>query len=134
MHVKEIVFTNVQLLHRFINERGMIISRRQSYNCKKHQKLLAKAIRRARVIGFLNPINNFYAPESFTTTNLGDLAKLSQASLDLYGIKLPTAEELEAITKRRQASDEQGHAPSKDWKIIGPDDDIIDITTPPRAM
>jgi len=86
-HVKDIQFTNVQLLHAFINERGMITSRRWNYNCKKHQKKIAKAIRRARVLGFLNPVDNFFAPETFANTDLGDLAKIgNSADLGLYGI------------------------------------------------
>jgi len=86
-HVKDIQFTNVQLLHAFINERGMITSRRWNFNCRKHQKKLAKAIRRARVLGFLSPTDNFFAPESFASTDLGDLAKLSDSTnLDFYGI------------------------------------------------
>ena len=70
-HVKEIAFTNVQLLHKFINKRGMILSRRLTYNCTKHQKRLAKAIRRARVIGFLCPSDNFYPPVSFLKSAAG---------------------------------------------------------------
>jgi len=134
-HVKEITFTNVQLLHGFINERGMILSRRISHNCAKHQKLLAKAIRRARVIGFLCPVNDFYAPETFASTNLGDLAKLSEASLDLYKIKLPTEEEMAVKRMKKVDSDEQGHGPKhRDWVATSFLEDEREEPLPPEVM
>ena len=90
-HIKNINFTNVQLLHAFINERGMITSRRWNFNCKKHQRKVAKAIRRARVLGFLSPTDNFFAPESFANTSLADLAKLTSSNdLNLYGVGMNT--------------------------------------------
>lgn len=85
-HVKEIKYSNVQLLHKFINERGMITSRRYNFNCAKHQRKLARAVKQARYIGLLSYTDNFYAPESFSldntsiesmnNQNFGDVSKL----------------------------------------------------------
>lgn len=69
--VKAIKYTNVQLLHKFINERGMITSRKFNYNCAKHQRKLAKAIKQARYIGLLSYTDNFVAPESFAIDDWG---------------------------------------------------------------
>lgn len=69
--VKQITYTNVQLLHKFINDRGMITSRRWNYNCAKHQRKLARAIKNARYIGLLSYIDNFYAPRSFSHLDMG---------------------------------------------------------------
>jgi len=40
-------------LQRYITERGKIVSSRISGNCARHQRRVAKAIKRARVIGLL---------------------------------------------------------------------------------
>lgn len=52
-------FTNLSLLHRFINLRGMIYPRRVTGNCLKHQRKLATAIKRARFIGLLSHTSNW---------------------------------------------------------------------------
>lgn len=44
-------------LRRFINDRGKIISRRSTGTCMGHQKILAKAIKRARNMALLPFIN-----------------------------------------------------------------------------
>jgi small subunit ribosomal protein S18 len=43
-------YKNPQLLKNFMTERGKIMPRRISGNCAKHQRALALAIRRARMI------------------------------------------------------------------------------------
>eukprot|EP00462_Mataza_sp_D1_P005858 CAMPEP_0175119658 /NCGR_PEP_ID=MMETSP0087-20121206/187_1 /TAXON_ID=136419 /ORGANISM="Unknown Unknown, Strain D1" /LENGTH=342 /DNA_ID=CAMNT_0016401017 /DNA_START=219 /DNA_END=1247 /DNA_ORIENTATION=+ len=63
--VKTIEYTNVQLLIRYINERGMVKPRKTTFTCAKHQRKLATAIKRARFMGLLNYTNNFYVPQSF---------------------------------------------------------------------
>lgn len=64
-HVKEITYTNIQLLHKFINQRGMILRRSITGTCINHQRKLRKAIQRARIIGLLCHTSNFYVPYSF---------------------------------------------------------------------
>jgi small subunit ribosomal protein S18 len=63
--IKRIHYTNVEVLHRFITERGMITNRRQNHNCAKHQRQLRKAIKQARSIGLLNPVSNWRVPYDF---------------------------------------------------------------------
>jgi small subunit ribosomal protein S18 len=41
------------MMHRFITEEGKIRPRRQTGTCAKHQRQLAKAIKRARHMAFL---------------------------------------------------------------------------------
>lgn len=51
--VKDIDYKDVPKLNRFITERGKIVSRRASGVCAKHQRGLARAIKRARFIALL---------------------------------------------------------------------------------
>jgi small subunit ribosomal protein S18 len=46
-------YKDPQLLKYFITERGKIIPRRISGNCAKHQRLVALAIKRARMVALL---------------------------------------------------------------------------------
>lgn len=46
-------FREPMLLKYFVTERGKIIPRRISGNCSKHQRELARAIKRARVLGLM---------------------------------------------------------------------------------
>ena len=49
----KIDYLDYQLLGRFTTERGKIVPSRISGTCAKHQRKLAKAIKRARNIGLL---------------------------------------------------------------------------------
>ena len=49
----ELSYFNHELLSKFITERGKIIPSRFSGTCAKHQRKLAKAIKRARNAGIL---------------------------------------------------------------------------------
>lgn len=51
--IEHIDFKDVDLLKRFITERGKILPRRISGNCAKHQRALTVAIKRARVMALL---------------------------------------------------------------------------------
>jgi len=42
-----------ELLKRYVNEQGKIRSRRETGTCAKHQRMLARAIKRARHMAFL---------------------------------------------------------------------------------
>lgn len=46
-------YKDVSKLSRFITERGKIIPSRISGNCAKHQRQLARAVKRARLAAFL---------------------------------------------------------------------------------
>ena len=49
----EIDYKDVAKLRKFITEKGKILPRRMSGVCAKHQRLLAEAIKRARVMALL---------------------------------------------------------------------------------
>ncbi len=51
--IKEIDHKNPELLHRFISGQFKILSGRRTGVCAKHQRRLAKAIKRARILGYL---------------------------------------------------------------------------------
>ncbi|WP_428267010.1 30S ribosomal protein S18 [Haliangium sp.] len=46
-------YKNPQILKNFITDRGKIVPRRISGNCSKHQRQLALAIRRARMLALM---------------------------------------------------------------------------------
>jgi len=47
-NIKEIDFKNTELLQRFMSGLGKIKSRKKTGLCAKHQRFLAKSIKRAR--------------------------------------------------------------------------------------
>ncbi len=49
----EISYKNVELLKQFVTERGKIMPRRMSGTCAKHQRKLAREIKRARILAML---------------------------------------------------------------------------------
>ena len=51
--VERIDYKDTVRLVKFASERGKILPRRVSGNCAKHQRQLAKAIKRARVIALM---------------------------------------------------------------------------------
>lgn len=61
----ELTVTNVETLRRFVNQRGMIVNRKYSNVCAKHQRKLEKMIKRARVMGLLSYTSNWCVPLSF---------------------------------------------------------------------
>ncbi len=52
-HMNDIDYKDVAKLRRFITEKGKILPRRMSGVCAKHQRPLAIAIKRARVMALL---------------------------------------------------------------------------------
>jgi len=46
-------FSQIPLLEKYLSERGKILSRAKTGICAKHQKRLAKEIKRARFLGLL---------------------------------------------------------------------------------
>lgn len=51
--IKEVDYKNEALLKRFISSYAKIVPKRRSGSCSKHQRQLARAIKRARVMGIL---------------------------------------------------------------------------------
>jgi len=51
--IKAIDYKDTMRLTKFITERGKIIPSRISGNCAKHQRMLAKAIKKARLAAFI---------------------------------------------------------------------------------
>ncbi|HOK56773.1 MAG TPA: 30S ribosomal protein S18 [bacterium] len=52
-NIDEIDYKDIGRIRRYITPRGKIISSKQSGVCSKHQRALAKAIKRARFVGLL---------------------------------------------------------------------------------
>ncbi len=50
---KEINYKDVEILKKYINERGKILPRRVTGACAKHQRYIAEQIKRARAIALL---------------------------------------------------------------------------------
>lgn len=53
-NVKEIDFKNAELLKKFISGLGKIKAKKRSGACSKHQRELARAVKRARHLGLLS--------------------------------------------------------------------------------
>ncbi len=51
--VKSADFKDVGFLRNYITERGKIIPRRVSGNCARHQRMVTRAVKKAREAGFL---------------------------------------------------------------------------------
>ena len=51
-HVESIDFKDAAKLKRYLTEAGKIIPRRVTGNCAEHQRMIAKAIKRARSINY----------------------------------------------------------------------------------
>ena len=49
----EVDYKNPESLRRFITERGKILPRRITGTCAKHQRMLAREIKRSRALAFL---------------------------------------------------------------------------------
>ncbi|UCC95164.1 MAG: 30S ribosomal protein S18 [Candidatus Omnitrophota bacterium] len=46
-------YKNIELISRYVSSKGKILSRRISGNCAKHQRKLAKEIKRARFLSLV---------------------------------------------------------------------------------
>lgn len=56
-NVKEIDYKEAQILRRFISSYGKIAPRKRSGLCAKHQRKIATAIKRARIMALLPFVN-----------------------------------------------------------------------------
>lgn len=50
---KTVNYKEPETLKRYINEKGKIVPRRVTGNCARHQRIIAREIKRARAIGLL---------------------------------------------------------------------------------
>ncbi len=50
---KQINYKDVEILKKYINEKGKILPRRVTGACAKHQRFIAEQIKKARAIGLL---------------------------------------------------------------------------------
>jgi len=55
-NVKDVDYKDVELLPRFLSFQSKIIPAKKSGLCRKHQKKLAQAIKRARYLGLIKYI------------------------------------------------------------------------------
>jgi small subunit ribosomal protein S18 len=62
--VREIDYKNVEQLRRYTSDRGKIRSRRMSGACRRHQRQLAVAIKRAREMALLPYVTESTGPPS----------------------------------------------------------------------
>lgn len=53
--MEEVDFLNIALLKKFINQRGKIINPKRTGSCSKHQRKVATAVKRARMMALLSP-------------------------------------------------------------------------------
>lgn len=51
--MESVDYKNVDFLNRFISDRGRIITSRITGNCAKHQRMVANAVKKARLAAFL---------------------------------------------------------------------------------
>ncbi len=58
--VREIDYKNVELLQKYISKRGKILPRRTTGTCAYHQRKLANAIKRARMVALLPFVEVYY--------------------------------------------------------------------------
>ncbi|HET9476527.1 MAG TPA: 30S ribosomal protein S18 [Dehalococcoidia bacterium] len=65
-HIKVVDYKNVGFLRRFVSDRGRIETRRKSSACAKHQRAVARAIKRARHLALLP-----YTAEHIRSSGMG---------------------------------------------------------------
>ena len=51
--IKTCDYKEIDLLRRFVTDRGKILPRRITGTCAKHQRMVAREIRKARIVAFL---------------------------------------------------------------------------------
>ncbi len=51
--VESVDFKDIDLLKRFVSDRGKIVTSRITGNCASHQRMVANAVKRARLAAFL---------------------------------------------------------------------------------
>lgn len=62
--VRDVDYKNVSVLHRYVSERGKIRNPRMTGACRKHQRQVAVAIKRAREMALLPYVADSAGPPS----------------------------------------------------------------------
>ncbi|MBU1076116.1 MAG: 30S ribosomal protein S18 [Spirochaetes bacterium] len=55
---QSINYKDIEMLRRYVSDRGKILPRRVTGNCAKHQRRLSNAIKRARILALLPFVSN----------------------------------------------------------------------------
>jgi small subunit ribosomal protein S18 len=50
---KPVDYKDIDMIKKFINEKGKILPRRMTGNCAKHQRFITEQIKRARFLAFI---------------------------------------------------------------------------------
>ena len=58
--IAQVDYKDVQVLERYISERGKILPRRATGTCARHQRQMSTAIKRARYLALLPYIRGYY--------------------------------------------------------------------------
>jgi small subunit ribosomal protein S18 len=51
--INSVDYKDVDMLRKFVTERGKIMPRRMTGTCAKHQRIIAAAVKRARMVALL---------------------------------------------------------------------------------
>ena len=51
--IERVDYKDIEKLRKYISERGKIMPRRVTGNCAKHQRMMARAIKKARLAAFI---------------------------------------------------------------------------------
>ena len=106
----EIDYTNLALLHQFINLRGMIYARKLTGTCGRHQRQLTQAIKRARVMGLLAFTSNWRLPEGWGDVEAAGGGGLMGGSGDVsgeVGEMVPESEELSFLDEFEETEEDE---------------------------
>ncbi len=68
--IEEIDYKDAEKLHAYISDRGKITPRRRTGTCAKHQRVLARAIKRARHFALLP-----YVPEHMRKVGIASISE-----------------------------------------------------------
>eukprot|EP00808_Paulinella_micropora_P006809 g63719.t1 len=79
-------YTNVNFLLTFVNAKGMITPRKTNGNCARHQRQLARTVKRARRIGLMSTVSNWRVPFFFWKQLYGDNNERKPELIKKYGI------------------------------------------------
>lgn len=102
----QLQFTNVNLLLQFVNQRGMVLSRRRNKTCRLHQKRIVGLIKRARVSGLMSYMSNWRVPRAFCW---GDEKGANREEAAQQFAQQKTEQEVQEFAKQMQQQQQQQH-------------------------
>jgi small subunit ribosomal protein S18 len=86
-------FRDVKLLQSYIPERGKILPRRISGTCARHQRMLADAIKRARIIGLTEGLEPEEISEGDSQLTLSEPLTVEELEEEVFRRRLRTKTE-----------------------------------------